>query len=207
MSDELARLRALAERLRRLRILDEVGSDNQLGHEAADGIVRLLDDVERAERERDRLKADSEFLHRRRGEVCIERDAARDRANLLAASLKVLNDEVDAERARAERLEAALKPIAGWWKIWNAGGPTPDEWIVREWMQKADAALAEPGGQDAERAVNAEGPSGTYGCKCTSRNALKCAQQAYYAGIEARELCECLCHQWAKDDAARAGEG
>jgi hypothetical protein len=78
-----------------------------------------------------------------------------------------------------------------------------------EARERRDAELVEMKlqiGEMGQRRTNEEGPPGTYGCRCTSRNALECAQQAYYAGVEARERCGCLCHQWATDDAERAAD-
>jgi hypothetical protein len=59
MTPTLTELRETAERLRRLVILDEVGSDNPLGRDAADQIDALLAALEEAE------KALEPFAHAR----------------------------------------------------------------------------------------------------------------------------------------------
>lgn len=46
----------ITERLRRLHIMDEVGSDNPLGREAADEIGRLRAENDRLRAENDRLR-------------------------------------------------------------------------------------------------------------------------------------------------------
>lgn len=51
---------------------------------------------------------------------------------------------------------------------------------------------------------DAEGPSGTSGCACVSRDAAECHLHRY--GIVAGDVshgaeeCYCLCHQWSDDD-------
>ena len=56
----------------------------------------------------------------------------------------------------------------------------------------------------APKDVYAEGPRGTYGCACKSRDAAECHRRRY--GIVAgdashgAEECDCLCHQWSDDD-------
>lgn len=51
---------------------------------------------------------------------------------------------------------------------------------------------------------DAEGPAGTTGCACVSRDAAECHRRRY--GIVAGDVshgaeeCECLCHEWDEDD-------
>jgi hypothetical protein len=48
-----------------------------------------------------------------------------------------------------------------------------------------------------------DGPRGTYGCACVSRDARECMlMREGYRGDEAGyyDTCECLCHQWRDDD-------
>lgn len=48
-----------------------------------------------------------------------------------------------------------------------------------------------------------DGPRGTYGCACVSRDARECVlMREGYRGDEAGyyDTCECLCHQWRDDD-------
>lgn len=84
--------------------------------------------------------------------------------------------------------------------------------LMLDWMkarEQRDAEVEEMKrriGEMGKIPTNTEGPRGTTGCACISRNALECAQQAYYAGVAARERCGCLCHQWATDDAKRAAD-
>lgn len=42
------------------------------------------------------------------------------------------------------------------------------------------------------------GPAGTYGCACTSRDAMFCFDDRY--GHHTGERCECMCHQWREED-------
>ncbi len=42
------------------------------------------------------------------------------------------------------------------------------------------------------------GPAGTYGCACTSRDAMFCFDDRY--GHHTGECCECMCHQWRDED-------
>ena len=49
-----------------------------------------------------------------------------------------------------------------------------------------------------ERKQDEEGPRGTYGCACLSRDAVECAAIRY--GMDHfGEACECICHQWDDD--------
>lgn len=58
------------------------------------------------------------------------------------------------------------------------------------------------GGSHEQR--DTEGPRGTYGCACKSRDAAECHRMRY--GIVAGDVshgaeeCYCLCHQWSDDD-------
>ncbi len=51
---------------------------------------------------------------------------------------------------------------------------------------------------------NQDGPRGTYGCACKSRDAAECHRRRY--GIVAGDVshgaeeCDCLCHHWSDDD-------
>lgn len=61
--------------------------------------------------------------------------------------------------------------------------------------------------------TDTEGPRGTYGCACRSRDARQCMalrypdtafgpqpdDEAEYAYLSA-ERCQCMCHQWDDDD-------
>ena len=61
--------------------------------------------------------------------------------------------------------------------------------------------------------TDTEGPRGTYGCACRSRDARQCMALRYpdtafgpqpddeteYAYLR-DERCECMCHQWDDDD-------
>jgi hypothetical protein len=44
-----------------------------------------------------------------------------------------------------------------------------------------------------------EGPAGTYGCACVSRNAFACSELRY-GYRDQQERCDCLCHNWEDDD-------
>jgi hypothetical protein len=47
--------------------------------------------------------------------------------------------------------------------------------------------------------TNAEGPRGTYGCACVSRNSHACAELRFgYRDLP--EPCECPCHNWRDED-------
>ena len=52
--------------------------------------------------------------------------------------------------------------------------------------------------------TNTEGPAGTYGCACPSRDARTCVEMRYGSygrtPIDPDEGCTCLCHQWDEDD-------
>jgi hypothetical protein len=59
----------------------------------------------------------------------------------------------------------------------------------------------EDGWEPRER--NEEGPRGTYGCACVSRDARECAVMRYGHGSDIDRdgfRCECLCHEWEDDD-------
>ena len=64
--------------------------------------------------------------------------------------------------------------------------------IERNKHRRAMAAPAEP--------RDAEGPAGTYGCACVSRDAAECLRSRYgiVAGDASHgdEECCCMCHQW-----------
>jgi hypothetical protein len=56
-------------------------------------------------------------------------------------------------------------------------------------------------------AVNEEGPRGSYGCACVSRDARECALMRYGHGCDEQsgyyETCDCMCHQWDDDEDAQ----
>lgn len=47
--------------------------------------------------------------------------------------------------------------------------------------------------------TNTEGPRGTYGCACFSRDSAECAA-ARYGFDMMHEHCDCVCHQWDEDE-------
>lgn len=49
-------------------------------------------------------------------------------------------------------------------------------------------------------ARDTDGPRGTYGCACPSKDAAECAAIKYGSR---EEPCECLCHEWSDDDEER----
>ena len=63
--------------------------------------------------------------------------------------------------------------------------------------------LDQPVGRPVDEAADAEGPRGTYGCACVSRDARNCLIVRYgyredLTGFD--EKCQCLCHEWSDDD-------
>ncbi len=46
---------------------------------------------------------------------------------------------------------------------------------------------------------NSEGPTGTNGCACRSRDPKQCASIRYGMDHPGEE-CECICHQWDDDE-------
>lgn len=69
---------------------------------------------------------------------------------------------------------------------------------------RSGSALERPVVRPVEDDTDAEGPRGTYGCACVSRDAAECHRRRY--GIVAGDVshgaeeCYCLCHQWSDDD-------
>jgi len=51
--------------------------------------------------------------------------------------------------------------------------------------------------------TDAEGPRGTYGCACVSRDAKDCQLLRYGFSFDRPLRCECMCHQWEDDDDPR----
>lgn len=79
---------------------------------------------------------------------------------------------------------------------------TPDE---RTDMHTADAGGApvdRPVGRPVDEATDAEGPRGTYGCACPSRDGRICITLRYgeEAAEDLNDRCQCLCHEWDDDD-------
>jgi hypothetical protein len=67
---------------------------------------------------------------------------------------------------------------------------------ARVWQAAREAKRAE-----SFEPVNIEGPAGTYGCACVSRDALACrALRCGLPLIADPQPCECLCHQWRDED-------
>ena len=64
---------------------------------------------------------------------------------------------------------------------------------------RSGSALERPVVRPVEDETDAEGPRGTYGCACVSRNAFACAEirDGY---CEEQRRCECMCHNWEDDD-------
>jgi len=52
----------------------------------------------------------------------------------------------------------------------------------------------------APAARDTEGPAGTTGCACVSRDARQCADMRYSGDAEGY-LCQCMCHEWEDGDA------
>lgn len=62
--------------------------------------------------------------------------------------------------------------------------------------------------------TDGEGPQGTYGCACLSRDARECMARRYPEELplgpqpddmdeysyQRAERCQCLCHNWSDDD-------
>jgi len=68
-----------------------------------------------------------------------------------------------------------------------------------EQVKPADEGrLERPVGRPVPEASNESGPSGTYGCACTSREAMFCFDDRY--GHHTGERCGCLCHEWRDED-------
>ena len=58
-------------------------------------------------------------------------------------------------------------------------------------------------GRQTGEAANTEGPRGTYGCACVSREARTCliVRYGYRESMTGSdERCECMCHQWDDDE-------
>ena len=75
-------------------------------------------------------------------------------------------------------------------------------------MTKPEDAQAPAVGSPFERPVgrpaperDQDGPRGTYGCACVSRDARECIRMRYRCHFDnVHEECECLCHHWSDDD-------
>lgn len=172
----------------------ELGPEHRALVELCRELERLRDE-QRAGRDLAALRAKCDRWYRFAADVgarteCLQSSFPDGNGHILRA--------IDALRAENERRGALLSRV-----VFEVART-----ITPELRRDIDAAL------DAARATdptNATGPAGTYGCGCASRNALECAQQRMerrnYANIGPGERCECLCHKWAEDDGARAGEG
>lgn len=55
-------------------------------------------------------------------------------------------------------------------------------------------------GRPVDEATDTEGPQGTYGCACQSRDARECMRMRYGFVGHSSERCECMCHQWGDDE-------
>jgi hypothetical protein len=66
-------------------------------------------------------------------------------------------------------------------------------------LPAAVGARLEPGVGRLVPERDQDGPRGTYGCACVSRNAFACAEirDGY---CEEQRRCECMCHNWEEDD-------
>lgn len=78
---------------------------------------------------------------------------------------------------------------------------------------RSGSALERPVVRPVEDETDAEGPRGTYGCACVSRDARECMARRYpeltlgpqpddmdeYSYMHA-ERCNCLCHDWSDED-------
>ena len=78
---------------------------------------------------------------------------------------------------------------------------------------RSGSALERPVVRPVEDETDAEGPRGTYGCACVSRDARECMERRHpeltlgpqpddmdeYSYMHA-ERCQCLCHDWSDDD-------
>lgn len=54
---------------------------------------------------------------------------------------------------------------------------------------------------DVEPARDQDGPRGTYGCACVSRDSRECIRVRYRGLFDnLHDHCECLCHHWSDDD-------
>lgn len=57
-----------------------------------------------------------------------------------------------------------------------------------------------PVGRPVDEATDAEGPRGTYGCACVSRDPRSCLVYRSDHLPSLGEQCECMCHGWSDDD-------
>lgn len=48
--------------------------------------------------------------------------------------------------------------------------------------------------------TDAEGPRGTYGCACVSRDPRSCLVARSDSLPSLGEQCECMCHEWSDDE-------
>ena len=55
-------------------------------------------------------------------------------------------------------------------------------------------------GRPANEGTDAEGPRGTYGCACVSRDPRSCLVARSDTLPSLGEQCECLCHGWSDED-------
>ena len=60
--------------------------------------------------------------------------------------------------------------------------------------------LARHVGRPLNEATDAEGPRGTYGRSCVSRDPLSCLVARSDNMQSLGEQCECLCHEWTDDE-------
>jgi hypothetical protein len=78
-------------------------------------------------------------------------------------------------------------------------------------LRPAVAGPLEPSvGRPVDEGTDAEGPRGTYGCACLSRDARECMVRRYpdepTLGPQpddrylSAERCQCLCHEWSDED-------
>ena len=71
-------------------------------------------------------------------------------------------------------------------------------------MSKTDTPtevpLERPVGRPVDEATDAEGPRGTYGCACVSRDPRSCLVARSESLPSLGEQCECMCHGWSDDD-------
>lgn len=55
-------------------------------------------------------------------------------------------------------------------------------------------------GRPADEATDTEGPRGTYGCACVSRDPRSCLVLRSDSLPSLGEQCECMCHGWEDDE-------
>jgi len=57
-----------------------------------------------------------------------------------------------------------------------------------------------------EQPRDTDGPAGTTGCACVSRDARECAGLRY-SSTNVHERCTCLCHEWPGEDGELTEQG